>query len=497
MKPINNDNASCNPISSNCVIWQGPDIPCINLCKGDTVSDVIAKLATELCDVLTQIDVTTLDLSCFNLTGCEPKDLQAFLQFLIDKICALENCCATSNSGRAATTCPDCVVNIARCFYYQDQYGNQITTMQLSDYVTAIGNKVCDILTQIDIINQTLVNYNIRITALENKPDPTLTIPTVTPVCVLPSVPTEVQIVVDALEQEFCALQGATGTPTQIYTAIAAECPNLATSPALGPGGGNMGSIPGWINPETNLAASINNMWLTICDLRAAVINIKNNCCPSGCDGVSIYITAIVEAPSTLRIYINGTIPTGFQNCNVLGSLFTIADTLGGSFTQYVDVVLNLNNPGGYVIDLSTTPVNPASNLVISSNICLCNPTTNAECCNYVSYNLNNEAACPELTLTPDITSIAYSTIPTVNGIYTIQLYNNAGTTLIAQNVVAGIAFTPILGSFTGLVSSTPYKVRVLITIGDSTTTCPFVPATTFPGPCPPPSSVSASIVVI
>ena len=159
MKPLNNDNPACNPISSNCVIWQGPDIPCINLCKGDTVSDVVYKLATELCGVLTQIDVSTLDLSCFNLTGCDPKDLQAFLQFLIDKICALEACCDQTPSTER-TGCPDCVVNIAPCFYYQDQYGNQITTMQLSDYVTAIGNRVCDILNQIDIIENEYLKTN-------------------------------------------------------------------------------------------------------------------------------------------------------------------------------------------------------------------------------------------------------------------------------------------------------------------------------------------------
>lgn len=496
MKPINYDNASCNPISSNCVIWQGPDIPCINLCKGDTVSDVVFKLATELCGVLEQIDVTTLDFSCFNLTGCEPKDLQAFLQFLIDKICALEACC-NQTSSTTRTSCPDCVVNIAPCFYYLDAFGNQITTMQLSDYVTAIGNKVCDILNQIDIINQTLVQYNIRITALENAPAPTFTIPTVVPNCVLPSVPTEVQIVVDALEAEFCLLQGATGTPTDIYTAIAQECPNLSTSPILAPGGGNLGSLPGWINPVTNLADSINNMWLVICDLRAAVRNIQENCCPSGCDGITLTISAVITGGTGLRIYINGTIPSGFVQCNPLGTLFTISDTLGNSFTQYIDVVTNLNNAAGVLIDLSATPVNPASNLKIEANICLCNATTNAECCNYICYDLNNEAACPTVVLTPDITSIAYTVTPAVSATYTIQLYNNAGTTLVSQNITAGIAFTPFSGSFTGLTASTPYKVRVLVTVGSSTTTCPFEATNTLPGPCPPPTSVTAVIATI
>jgi hypothetical protein len=44
MKPLNLDNSPWNPISSHCVIWQGPDLACIKLCKGDTVSDVLAIL---------------------------------------------------------------------------------------------------------------------------------------------------------------------------------------------------------------------------------------------------------------------------------------------------------------------------------------------------------------------------------------------------------------------------------------------------------------------
>ena len=416
---------------------------------------------------------------------------------MIDKICALEGCC-NQTSSTARTGCPDCTVNIAPCFYYQDAFGNQITTMQLTDYVTAIGNRVCDILNQIDIINQTLVQYNIRITALENEPDPTFTIPTVTPVCVLPSTPTEVQVVVAALEQQFCQLEGATGMPVDIYSAITYQCPNLSTSPALGPGGGTMGSIPGWVNPVTNLADSITNIWLTICDMRAAIINIQNNCCPSGCDGVSLTISAVVEAPSTLRIYINGTIPAGFLQCSGLGTLFTISDVIGGSFTTYIDVIANLNNTGGVTIDLSSTPVNPSSNININTTVCLNNAETGSTCSYTLTYFVNNTASCPELTLTPDTNSIAYSyNVITGSAIYTVQLYNNAGTVLIAQNVNAVTGPATITGTFTGLTSSTTYRVRILVTVGESTTTCPFTPATTLPGPCPPPSSVSAVISTI
>jgi hypothetical protein len=113
MKPLNNDNPGCNPISSNCVIWQGPDIPCIKLCKGDTVSDTVYKLATELCNIIDQLDVTTYDLSCLNIVDCDPKDFHALIQLLIDRICALNECCAGTGTTTRTGACPDdCIVEI-------------------------------------------------------------------------------------------------------------------------------------------------------------------------------------------------------------------------------------------------------------------------------------------------------------------------------------------------------------------------------------------------
>lgn len=86
MKPVNLDNGTASPISSNSVIWQGPDIPCIKLCKGDTVSDVVAKLATELCAILETLDPNNYDVSCFNV-ACPPSTMEELIQLLIDEIC--------------------------------------------------------------------------------------------------------------------------------------------------------------------------------------------------------------------------------------------------------------------------------------------------------------------------------------------------------------------------------------------------------------------------
>ena len=83
-------NNNCTPTSSNCIVWQGPNIPCINLCKGDSITDVVYKLATDYCDLLSNLDPSIYDLSCLNDASCPPKNIQQLVQLLINKICDVE-----------------------------------------------------------------------------------------------------------------------------------------------------------------------------------------------------------------------------------------------------------------------------------------------------------------------------------------------------------------------------------------------------------------------
>ena len=80
----------CIKTSSNCVIWEGPDIPCLKLCTGDTITDVLYKLATKFCDTLVMFDPTKYDISCFNDTSCPPTDFSELFQLVIDQICNIQ-----------------------------------------------------------------------------------------------------------------------------------------------------------------------------------------------------------------------------------------------------------------------------------------------------------------------------------------------------------------------------------------------------------------------
>ena len=89
MKPTNLNESNCESTSSDCVIWNGRDIECIKLCKGDSVTTVVFALATELCTMMDQLDISNYDLTCLNLDPCgKPTDFKGFMNLLITKVCA-------------------------------------------------------------------------------------------------------------------------------------------------------------------------------------------------------------------------------------------------------------------------------------------------------------------------------------------------------------------------------------------------------------------------
>ena len=476
MKPTNLNKETCSPISSNCVIWQGPDIPCIQLCKGDTVSEVVFKLATELCDIMNTLNITAYDLDCFNLTSCGPQDFQQLIQFLIDKICELENISSGGGTKNPVSAgCPECVVSVAACF----QSGGN-TTMELLDYVNMIGIKVCELVFQITTINSILADYNTRITDLENQFPIVIPPINVTPQCVLPNVPTPIQNVVTALEQQFCDLQNATGLPAEIFTAIAQACATLDSLNGLGP----LTAFPNWAS-SANAAAAINNLWITLCDVRAAIQNIQVNCCPGACSSTEIQFTAAVVG-TDLVLYYTGSVPVGWVECSPGNQVLTVTDCYGGTATVPVSVLGTLNLPGGYAIALSSMPsVNPACNLTMTLVTCFEDPLSGQQCNNVSNYTLALTVTCPTMTLlATGFDSVLYGVNYTGVGTFDVdvEIYDSTGTTLVtSDSYPSQTGVFSLSGTFSGLLGSTTYKVKVVTTVNGNTRSCPWYNITTLP----------------
>ena len=279
MKPLNYDNSPCSPTSSNCVIWQGPDLHCIKLCKGDTISDVIANLATELCTVMDQLSITNYDLSCFELVGCKPETYQELLQFLIEQICLAQGLSTTSTDRGTGTVTKsktdDVLITVAPCFIV-----NGITVMTLTDYVIAIGLRICSIIDQITIINNTLNELDIRVTNLENAVIPTYTLPSIPADCILAPGSYPLDTVLNALMNNdtlgYCALLSATGTPANLISSVLSQCITnsdlqLSTGTAYS---ANANWNSNWNTTDVTVAASLRNIWVVLCDIYTYLKNI-------------------------------------------------------------------------------------------------------------------------------------------------------------------------------------------------------------------------------
>jgi hypothetical protein len=298
MKPLNYDNSPCSPISSNCVIWQGPDIPCIKLCAGDTISDVVFKLATELCTVLDTLNVTNYDLSCFNLVACGPNDFQALIQFLIERICALQtevDALGDPVNNTTNTTKSDPLITVADCFVV-----GGVTVMTVSQYAQAIGTKVCSLVTEISILQNQISSLDARVTALESVPAPTFTVPSITVNCTLEDGVIvggntyQIDQVLDALVNDskygYCALTGATGLASNLLAAVATQCISNTDDSLVNPGTSMSTEYFGtWIDSPVTIADAVTNLWVSVCDIRnyvttiaisvdnTATVNLSNN----------------------------------------------------------------------------------------------------------------------------------------------------------------------------------------------------------------------------
>jgi hypothetical protein len=469
MKPVNSNKEGCSPISSNCVIWQGPDIECINLCKGDTVTDVVYQLATELCTILDQTNVDVYDLSCLNLLQQDPADFQKLIQLLIDKICQLEGVEPSEGGTGGGTTggCPDCLVSVASCLQETDPItGNPIIREQLVSYVERVGAQICSILEDIDgiikdikDINSTIVGIQKDISDLEESiPDP---LPLVTPVCVTndPGTPQDMDVVLSALEAEYCNLRTVTGSDTNLLAALTALCNGLGTNLLTG------NPIAGFISSPTTVADLLTNLALKVCDTNAALVYVLNTCCDTSCSAIDLEFDAEFLSPTEIRIIYSGSIPGNFIDNNPASTVQIIDSDTGLTDTitnvKIFDDYYNASLPH----DITLAQANGENNCTVKVTYDFIDPTAQQTCSSVVQKLVLGTLTCPPLTLT------VFTSAVTVDFTYTgplpqtfeINIYEDTPLSpLVATTYVVG---TTAVQSITlgGLTSGVGYKLQLVI----------------------------------
>ena len=505
MIPTNSSGTTngCDNISSNCVVWQGPDIACIDLCSGDTISEVTAKIATKVCDLITNgvsanPSLSGLNLTCLNLPGTTPTTLVPVLQSMVTEICANKGG-STKSLTRSSGSLP--LMTLPACLQYNDANGNPVTELSLDLFAELIAQQVCTNLASINLINSTLTSYSSRLDVLEACVLPcsgAVTEVQIIPTCVsnIGNL-TNVSIVVSALESAYCTLVGGTGTVAQMNLAIS-QTSITSASPTRNNSGATYSSITGWQTSATTLAQSLQNAWVVIDDLYAAVGDIQTNCCSNGCDAVIFgYSTSTTVGANGLLDSVNfnfigSTIPSSFNDSSGFTKL-TLTDGLGASLTQVVSVSNLQNNTNGF--NFATGILNTQQDLSIQVQFSVTNGVDTCEATQ--SNTVPGVVPCP----TVSVTAIT-GTTATVNftnplgttAVYTIDILDASGTVQATSTINNPPA--PIAAPITGLTPGTPYTVRVTVQFGGATKVCPSTAFSTSSGVAPCTNGMDVAFII-
>lgn len=369
MKPLNQSFSKSDLlVSSNTVVWQGPDIPCIELCTGDTVSTVVAKIAEHMCKMVSDLeDLKTLTFECLLdcPNNCDPKDysLKAIIQLLLDNDCKLQDLINSVlnqvNSGNIPLSLDlKCLVPYLHALLISE---NDFT---LNDLLQSFINIMCDhetsisdILTRIQSLEVLIKNFeNIVISGSYIEPSITS--------CLYPSPLLHSQLT-ELIANYVCDIRSDIGSNTDIISTLTSEC----LSDYL--------NNPNIIQNPTSLAQDNYNKWVIICDLLSRIKTIEQTCCTSSCEDIHIgYSTFYDEVTKKLTLTFSSSagtsIPIGFNDC---GATIELRD----SFNNFISLPIpNLGNGTVWTSPiLSLDFTNPIDAVI---NTCFSNPITGLKC---------------------------------------------------------------------------------------------------------------------
>ena len=455
--------AGCNPISSNCVIWQGPDIPCINLCTGDNISQVLAKIAEMMCALEPSgancCDVSLIDPGCLEdyykdvYGGDIPGDwvLQNYINLLIEYVCQLDGG-GGSPYIHPKLPVPNCVprvylngdmINIDNgmdlllpdgSIYMIDIDGmaGQFFNGNYTGWADMVVSVMCNLLACctdsstrpnvgttttgpgltdskpaiIKIVEQQFTRLSSKLKYVPPKVVPRYTTNKV-------GRPVEMNILLSALEKEFGSLRAMTGTSVQLRDSIKKQCMNLNSTDRL-MGNGTFGTKPGWFLAPSNLAESHANQWALLCEITDTIKDIqKNHLGNTSCDDIIYDAKCSLSSassgtltPSSISIDFSGTsVKAPFTDCSKLGAKITVVDSSLTSIIKHVPITQYQNNNTPIMVNFTNTKIDRTSNYQVTIDFCFTDETFT--CAKTITYTVENDVFCPDIVIS-DITGTSF-----------------------------------------------------------------------------------------
>lgn len=474
MDPIENCNPGCIPTPSTCVIWQGPNLPCISVNTGDSINTVIADLATKLCDIAAgNLDVSSLDFKCvFDNLEDEPVMLLTALQLLIDKVCTLEELIDGTVTPDPGTPGTDDPIALPSCLQYTVN-GELVTTLLPDAYSLKLASEICSIISQIDTLNSQYTALNNRVILLESYVASNSTGSSTLPTVALPCVNGNTSALslvnsITLIDTAICAMKDALGSNTALVASVSKQCAGLATAAQLSNPSAQMSAITGWVATPTTVANTINNLWLTICDMRAAissVITITTPTCANVIMDFGVTLNA-ARTQATIKLFGFATVPDGFTNVST--SKITVGDGIR-TYDAAVNIpVLANGEEEDLVINLAANNISAVTGLTFTLTGNLLTPTGSA--CSKTAIKTVPfvcPAPAPESLLTTveglnaQIIVVMPLELPTpvLNYTYTIKKLN--GTVIAGPVTTSNTTY-----SVSGLIPGTTYNVEVKANYG-------------------------------
>lgn len=91
---------TCPPTTTNCVSWQGPDIPCLGIETNCSITLIMETFATNICNLVGEVDMSSIILPACLVQAWGTKDptILNFINLLLQESCTLQAEINTINS---------------------------------------------------------------------------------------------------------------------------------------------------------------------------------------------------------------------------------------------------------------------------------------------------------------------------------------------------------------------------------------------------------------
>lgn len=277
MRPLSSNDTFPGSTPSNEVAWNGPEIPCLGICTGQSLNKITYVIATKLCELAAPYDLSTLTLQgaldIFNRDEPANRTIANVFQLCLDNEVGLKFLIDGLQSQIDGISSTNFVANL-KCLSATDAFGNAQSYTRDS-VIQGLINELCQLESEFDILSGRVTNVENQINTLLNAPKVIEEVSVTT--CISTNKPVSQSVVL--LSGDYCNYKDIVGQPTSIQSAMAMQPADLTKA---------LSSVSGWITMPAALAHSLGNAWLAIDNIYVRLSAMENGCCKASCDDVKV-----------------------------------------------------------------------------------------------------------------------------------------------------------------------------------------------------------------